>query len=322
MNNESTTKPYFDSLAKTNLLDCILSDALFRQKNTETTPTELTLNEYEKQYNIPLPEKLKNVWAIHGRIEYCAQDENTEEWIRNPNTKVHIFKFTVENPYMDYDLYSYITRIARHLKKEIEDHKVYLKNCFRVCSELIETHNNEPIMEIFFFDCFGNIDSIRFKTSDSELPLSEAVKNLIKKKENYEGFINDFTERTKKPAPPPKPRSLIEDYVHLIPSCLDGIHHQIEYGDHEWEIHEGDLVIDGNWQADNVTLIITGDLHVKGVYDAYSKGFSFVVVLGNMTADHIICWYGLSVVGNLNVSGMINVEHYMFPFEIGGDIQL
>jgi len=319
-NDTATTTESFDALAKTNLLDCILSDVLIEHKNTEKTQTKLTLDEYQQQYNIILPAKLKDTWSNHGRIEYCTQDENTEEWIRNPNTKVHIFKFTVENPYMDYDLYSYITRIARHLKNTIEEHKAYLRNCFRVCSELIETHNNEPIMEIFFFDCFGNIDSIRFKITDSEIAINKAVNNLIKNKENYKDFINYLAERTEIPALPSKRRSLIEDYAHLIPPCLDGIHHQIKYGDHEWDVHEGDLVIDGNWQADNVTLIITGDLHVKGVYDAYSKGFSFVVVLGNMTAEHVICWYGLSVVGNLNVAGMVNIEHYMFPFEIGGDL--
>lgn len=114
---------------------------------------------------------------------------------------------------------------------------------------------------------------------------------------------------------------VFKEYIDKLPKCLRGIHIEVQRTNHNWKIHEGDLVVDGNWQVNNINLIITGNLHVRGIYDGYSKGYSFVVVLGDMTAEHILCWYGLSVVGNLTVNGLINIEHYALPFETAGDLR-
>lgn len=110
----------------------------------------------------------------------------------------------------------------------------------------------------------------------------------------------------------------LKEYIDLIPKQLRGIHIEFtEGGTGDWEVHKGDLIVNGDWPYKTHGLIVDGNVHIHGVYD----GCTHLVVMGDMFADHIIYWWGLTVVGNLTVPGMINMEHYLYPFEVGGTIQ-
>lgn len=342
MNNEDPGSS-FDPLAKTNLFDFILSDELYQLKNIKTETSKITLEEYENEYHITIPESLIDVWqkntlvhfnCISGDLKNLWSMDNElliENYPRNKHINVNVFSFSLEDTHSDYGLYQVIKSLgSKSVNQLIENEEEYLQNCFRVCAQLAEEYNNSIYQEIFYFDSFGNIDSVRFLNSinSRKQELTKFINQLLESKNKYQEHLqllkhkkNKQTTQKLQITPKKSANPMIEPYLHKIPECLQGIHKHIEHAEHEWKIHQGDLVIDGNWQPDNINLLITGNLQIKGVYDGYSKGYSFVVVLGDMTAEHMVCWYGLSVVGNLTVNGIINLEHYLFPFEIAGNLR-
>jgi hypothetical protein len=331
----------FDPLAKTNLFDFILSDELYLLKNTKIEKSTISIEEYETKYHIPIPESLintwkKNTWLYFNRI---CDDLSKEHYARNEHIQVHAFIFSLENKYGDCGLYEVIKSAgSKSVNQLIENEKPYLQNCFRACGHLLEEFDNNIYQETFYFDAFGNIDSVRFLVSlkTTKNALTTLVKQLLERKVEFSDHLKrldaaqqseiDKNNQIIETARRQRELKIINhpvfgEYIERLPKCLYGIYHEIEYGDHEWQVHEGDLIINGDWQPDNIALIITGNLYLSGLYDGYSKGFSFIVVLGDMTAANLVCWYGLSVAGNLKVNGMINIEHYCFPFEVAGDLQ-
>ncbi len=98
----------------------------------------------------------------------------------------------------------------------------------------------------------------------------------------------------------------------------DGIEEDI-YQYEEWNIYEGDLVIEGNFHSD-LPLIITGNFTVKG---SYTDGASYggVMVLGDFSVkEHIISEYSMFVAGNTSASGLICLHYNDYRCTFLGDI--
>ncbi len=87
----------------------------------------------------------------------------------------------------------------------------------------------------------------------------------------------------------------------------------------EWNIYEGDLVIEGNFHSD-LPLIITGNLIVKG---SYTDGASYggIMVLGDFkVGEHIISEYPMFVAGNTTAQGLICLHYNDYRCTFLGDI--
>jgi hypothetical protein len=84
-------------------------------------------------------------------------------------------------------------------------------------------------------------------------------------------------------------------------------------------IHDGDLVIDGNFDCDTL-LVVRGDLTVKGLYNDYRGDIGVLVVDGNMSAQHLYSWGALYVKRDLNVAGLAMAVYNDFTFEVGGKV--
>jgi hypothetical protein len=84
-------------------------------------------------------------------------------------------------------------------------------------------------------------------------------------------------------------------------------------------IHDGDLVIDGNFDCDT-RLVVGGNLTVKGLYNDYRDDVGVLVVDGNMSAKHLYSWGALYVKRDLNVEGLAMAVYNDFTFEVGGKV--
>lgn len=88
---------------------------------------------------------------------------------------------------------------------------------------------------------------------------------------------------------------------------------------YSWWIYEGDLRLPGD-VANDINLIVTGDLIVDGWYNDYCRGEGMLVVMGAMRCQHILSWYGLSVRGNLDVQGLLYQYYNDWCFECAGRV--
>ena len=87
-----------------------------------------------------------------------------------------------------------------------------------------------------------------------------------------------------------------------------------------WYIHEGDLTLDKSFSSE-YALIIKGNLTINGIYDDYKNSYiGNVIVFGNMQADHIYSWGTLTILGDINVKGLIYNEYNDHVFETTGKI--
>jgi hypothetical protein len=84
--------------------------------------------------------------------------------------------------------------------------------------------------------------------------------------------------------------------------------------------HKGDLTIDGSF--DNAhTLIVDGNLTIRGSYDDYRDGIGILLVLGDMRAEHIVSWGSIAVTGTLESTGLVYAYYNDFTFEVGGPVK-
>jgi len=331
MSNDTLDTPVYDASKKTNILSILSLGTIQKLPGIVITDANQSADEFKHQYKIPLPPTIEKAWEKHGAIEF---GDLSSEHSYNSHTAVKKFCFSPGETH--FRLYSDLKYMIPDSSRSLfDDLKEIIRKCVKTYGELQEIHNNEFYAEVFFFDALGNMDSLRFSGSHYEDPIAEFIQFIFSNKKRYLDYIqklNDDENRERELARQKiqalkYEHPMLGPYMHRIPDYLEGIHERIEeHKNDEWQIHEGDLVIDGNWKADDIRqnsdcLLITGNLHVKGVYDGYKNTFSWVVVLGDMTADDVVSWYGLSVAGNLKVNGIIFIEHYLFPLELGGDLR-
>lgn len=330
MNNDTINEVY-NASHKSNILNILSTGIIQNLSETEITRCGLSSEEFKHQHKICLPPTIEKSWEKYGSVEFS--NFFSEHSYNNLST-VKKFCFSPEKQH--FRLYNDLKHmVPEHSKAQFSDLKEIIHRCIKTYGELQEVYENEFHVEIFFFDSIGNIDSIRFSGSNYETPITEFIQSILNNKDKYLNYIQQLNKATEqeieianqKVADLKHQHPVIGPYVHKIPDYLEGIHERLEYfTDDKWTIHEGDLIVDGNWKADEICkrsecLLITGNLHVKGTYDGYRNTFSWVVVLGDMTANDVICWYGLTVIRNLSVKGIVYVEHYVFPLELGGDLR-
>ncbi len=83
--------------------------------------------------------------------------------------------------------------------------------------------------------------------------------------------------------------------------------------------HDGDLLIDGNFDCD-ARLVVRGNLKVKGLYNDYQNDIGVLLVTGNMSAHQLYSWGALYVGKDLNVAGLALTIYNDFTFEVAGKV--
>ena len=88
--------------------------------------------------------------------------------------------------------------------------------------------------------------------------------------------------------------------------------------DYEWYYHEGDLVIDGNFDNGN-WLVVNGNLTIHGSYDDYSVGSGHLIVLGNVYVENFLNEGFAYIKNELKAKGLVYADYNDHNFEaIGG----
>ena len=87
----------------------------------------------------------------------------------------------------------------------------------------------------------------------------------------------------------------------------------------EWRIHSGDLKIAGNFDNESA-LIVDGSLEIAGSYDDYGAGSGLLIVLGDLSAEHVLTWNGLFVRGKVKATGLLYGVYNDYAFEAGGGV--
>jgi hypothetical protein len=95
------------------------------------------------------------------------------------------------------------------------------------------------------------------------------------------------------------------------------VHYNFE--DTEFQVHRGDLMIDGNFYCDTL-LIVDGNLKISGMYDDYRANTGVLVVSGDMAVDRLYSWGAVYVAGDLNVTQLALSVYNDFTFEVGGKV--
>ena len=88
----------------------------------------------------------------------------------------------------------------------------------------------------------------------------------------------------------------------------------------EWRIHSGDLKIAGNFDNESA-LIVDGSLEIVGSYDDYGAGSGLLIVLGDLSAEHVLTWNGLFVRGKVKATGLLYGVYNDYAFEAGGGVE-
>lgn len=88
----------------------------------------------------------------------------------------------------------------------------------------------------------------------------------------------------------------------------------------EWRIHSGDLKIPGNFDNESA-LIVDGSLEIAGSYDDYGAGSGLLIVLGDLSAEHVLTWNGLFVRGKVKATGLLYGVYNDYAFEAGGGVE-
>jgi hypothetical protein len=83
-----------------------------------------------------------------------------------------------------------------------------------------------------------------------------------------------------------------------------------------WYVHEGDLMIDGDFHSD-LNLVVKGNLIVRGTLSDMGDSTSLVVT-GDVLAHHILSKQLLVVLGSMHCSGVICADYNDFAFEVWG----
>jgi hypothetical protein len=91
------------------------------------------------------------------------------------------------------------------------------------------------------------------------------------------------------------------------------------FEDDAFLIHDGDLVIDGNFDS-NTRLVVRGNLKVKGFYTDYRDDIGVLIVTGTMSAENLYSWGALYVGKDLNVAGLALTVYNDFTFEVAGKV--
>ncbi|MES2818614.1 MAG: hypothetical protein V4812_06450, partial [Pseudomonadota bacterium] len=86
-----------------------------------------------------------------------------------------------------------------------------------------------------------------------------------------------------------------------------------------WELHRGDLHIDGSLDNRHA-LVVDGNLTINGDYDDYTSGIGMLVVLGELRVDNLMSWGSVYVDSDLQARGLVIAEYNDFTFEVKGKV--
>lgn len=112
----------------------------------------------------------------------------------------------------------------------------------------------------------------------------------------------------------------VESVIARLPKSLALIPPFLRDADVPVYLHKGDLTIDGSF-ANAHTLVVDGDLTIRGSYDDYrGRGTGILVVLGDLRAEHVVSWGSIAVTGTLDATGLVYAYYNDYSFEVAGPV--
>jgi hypothetical protein len=113
----------------------------------------------------------------------------------------------------------------------------------------------------------------------------------------------------------------IDAVIKRLPKALSQIPDYLRVKEAAVRVHRGDLTIDGSF-ANAHTLVVDGDLTIRGSYDDYrGNGIGILVVLGDLRAEHVVSWGSIAVTGTLQATGLVYAYYNDFTFEVAGPVK-
>lgn len=329
-----TTKPDFNILEKTDLMELLDTLDFSKLESNRNSPLSLTADVYIEKFNIPIPERLIEITNTFGAIRYHPEKPN---FYRKKGLLVNSLLFAPEGYGLwDLRLYHYLEQIVYDknvLGYDYYKHKEYLSLCYRVFGELHESFNGYNYQEIFYFDAFGEINSFRFLNEPDTSAFVDFVKQLNLKKDKYSDFMVLAKKReTEKETNQSK---LIAEKSANKEKRETKEEYLSKYGLEEISYAEAikRLGVDSLFNKDTGILIKDDEEH-DDVFEHYSSDQIFMEEeleeLSIFFADHDIEIQGnfsipnqydhkdiLVVKGNLTIHGHMNLNYY-----VTGNVQL